>query len=46
MITIKSFASSIPLCQLSFESLYVRLCSSTTATLRRTGDKSFLLCRF
>ena len=29
----------IPLCQLSFASLYTRLCLSTAATLRKSGDK-------
>jgi len=32
MIIIKRFASSIPLYQLSVESLWARLCSSTAAT--------------
>jgi len=35
MIITKRFASCIPLYQLSFESLYIRLCSSTAATSRK-----------
>ena len=35
MIVMKSFASCIPLCQLSFESLYARLCSGTVAITRK-----------
>jgi len=46
MIIMKSFATCIPLCQLSFESLYARLYSSTAATSQKTGDKSSLLYRF
>jgi len=35
MTIIKSFTSSVPLCQISFESLYVRLYSRTTTTSRK-----------
>jgi len=46
MIIIKSFTSSVPLCQLSFESLYVRLCSSTTATSRNQVTNRFYFVVF
>ena len=46
MIVIKSFTSSIPLCQLSFESLYVRLGSSTMGTSRKQVSNRFYFVVF
>jgi len=41
MIIIKRFTSSVPLCQVSFESLYVRLYSRTTTTSRKQVTNRF-----
>ena len=45
-VNIKRFASSVSLCQISFESLYVPLCSSTMATLQKQLTNRFYFVVF